>query len=172
LRIRSVIAEYETILATSEREESYQRFLADHPVFLDPLSDLVVLKQRLGTEFATDYAIRRLDGRWLLVEIEKPQDRIFTQAYDFTAEFTHGFGQVLDFQHWVDDNVAYAQRHMDEITAPRGLLVIGMRSGLDERAQAKLRRFVDNSARIEVVTFDDLLVGVRNLYAMLHRPRK
>lgn len=68
----------------------------------------------------------------------------------------------------MDDNVGYAQRHMDGITVPRGLLVIGMREGLDDRAQAKLRRFSDNSARIDVVTFDDLLVGAENLYATLH----
>lgn len=105
----------------------------------------------------------------MLVEIEKPHDRIFTQAYDFTAEFTHAFGQVLDFQHWVDDNVAYAQKHMPLITAPRGLLVIGMRSDLDSRGEAKLRRFADNSARIDIATFDDLLSGGRNLYRNLHR---
>lgn len=166
---RSLITAFEGLLAAREREEGYQRFLADHPVFLDPLSQRVIPKQTLGTEFATDFAVRRLDGRWLLVEIEKPQDRIFTQAYDFTAEFTHAFGQVLDFQHWVDDNVAYAQRHLDGVTAPRGLLVIGMRETLDERAQSKLERFVDNSARIDVVTFDDLLAGAENLYATLHR---
>jgi hypothetical protein len=168
---RSVIEEYRILLEAAEREESYQRFLADHPVFLDPLSDEVVVKQRLGIDFATDFAVRRLDGRWVLVEIEKPQDRIFTQAYDFTAEFTHAFGQVLDFQHWVDDNVAYAQKTMCGITAPRGLLVIGTRSGLDSRARAKLARFADNSGRVDVVTFDDLLAGAENLYATLHRTR-
>ena len=126
-------------------------------------------KQRLGLEFATDYAIKRLDGRWLLVEIEKPHDAIFTRNYDFTAQFTHAFGQVLDFQHWVDDHVAYAQDQMPGITAPRGLLVIGLRSVFDQRAAAKLRRFVDNSSRIDVVTFDDLLTGARNLYDNLHQ---
>jgi hypothetical protein len=160
----SLIEAYELLLTAQEREEVYQRFLAENPVFLDPLSSDVVPKQRLGLEYATDYAVRRLDGRWLLVEIEKPSDKIFTQNLDLTAEFTHAFGQVLDFQHWVDDNVAYAQKHMPGITAPRGLLVIGMRSSLDDRAMAKLRRFADNSERIDVFTFDDLLTGAQNLY--------
>lgn len=165
----SIIGRYEQLLEAGEREEIYQRFLADNPAFLDPLSDVVIPKQRLGVEYATDYAVRRLDGRWLLVEIEKPHDAIFTQAYDFSAGFTHAFGQVLDFQHWVDNNVAYAQRHMTDISAPRGLLVIGMRSALDERAEAKLRQYVENSSRIAVLTFDDLLVAAKNLYANLHR---
>lgn len=165
---RSLIAKYERLLDDHGNEESYQRFLAQHPVFLDPLSDLVVPKQRLGSEFATDYAIRRLDGRWLLVEIEKPHDPIFTRAYDFTAQFTHAFGQVLDFQSWVDEHIAYAQHQMEGIMVPRGLLVIGMRSNLDQRAEAKLRHYVQNSARIDAMTFDDLLIGAQNLYAKLH----
>lgn len=168
----SLIDAYEALLDAADREEVYQQFFADHPEFLDPLSGMVIPKQRLGLEHATDYAIRRLDGRWLLVEIEKPSDPIFTRAYDFSAGFTHAFGQVLDFQHWVDDNVAYAQKHMEGITAPRGLLVVGMRTRLDARATAKLRRFADNSTRIDVATFDDLLLGARNLYAnLVARPR-
>ena len=165
----SVIDEYIALISAQETEEAYQRFLRDNPVFLDPLADRVIPKQRLGLEYATDYAVQRLDGRWLLVEIEKPTTPIMTQGHDFTAEFTHAFGQVLDFQHWVDDNVAYAQRHMERITSPRGLLIIGLRSNLDERSQAKLRTFVDNSSRIDVFTFDDLLFAAENLYSNLRR---
>jgi hypothetical protein len=44
-----------------------------------------------------------------LVEIERPQDKIFTTSDDFASRFTHAFGQVLDFQQWMDRNVAYAQ---------------------------------------------------------------
>lgn len=51
----------------------------------------------------------RHDGGWTLIEIERPQDKIFTTSDDFTSRFTHAFGQVLDFQQWVDQNVAYAQ---------------------------------------------------------------
>ena len=80
----------------------------------------------------------------------------------------HAFGQVLDFQSWVDNNVSYAQKHMKNITAPRGLLVIGLRSKLSEDEQQKLRRFVDNSQRIEVRTFDDLLARGETLYESLH----
>jgi hypothetical protein len=165
---QSLIRQFETLLAEQRSEETYQRFLAENPVFLDPLGDRVIPKQRLGTEFATDYAVRRLDGRWLLVEIEKPQDPIFTRRYDFTAAFTHAFGQVIDFLHWVDKNVAYAQDQMDGIAAPRGLLVIGIRATLDDRAAEKLRQYNANSARIDVMTFDDLFAAANSLYANLH----
>lgn len=57
------------------------------------------------------YVVRRLDNEYILVEIEKPQNRIFTESADFMAEFTHVFGQVIDFQEWVDTHAEYA-RHL------------------------------------------------------------
>jgi hypothetical protein len=108
-------------------------------------------------EYATDFALRRHDGGWTLVEIERPQDDLFTRGDDFAARFTHAFGQVLDFQQWVDQNVAYARELMPGIAAPRGLLVIGTRQGLGDRQTKKLKQFADNSRRIEIVTYDQLL---------------
>ena len=40
-----------------------------------------------------------IDDNFML-EIEKPQDRIFNQNGDFSAAFTHAYGQVLDFLSW------------------------------------------------------------------------
>jgi hypothetical protein len=161
--------EYASLIAADVEEERYQRFLTEHPALLDPLASRVVPKLRLGTEYATDFAVQRHDNRWLLVEIERPQDRVFTKGCDFSARFTHGYGQILDFQSWVDDNVAYAQKTMPNIIIPRGLLVIGRRAGLSEREAVKLRQLVSNSARIDVVAFDDLLRQATVVYENLHR---
>ena len=154
---RSVLDAFAELLNRQEREEEYQLFLAAHPVLLDPLAAEVVPKQRLGLELATDFVVRSHDGRWLLVEIERPHDPLFTAAGNLRERFTHAFGQVLEFQRWVDENVAYAQRHMPGISSPRGLVVMGLRTALSEDQQAKLRQFAANSARIDVATSDDLL---------------
>jgi hypothetical protein len=59
---------------------------------------------------------------------------------------------------------------MPGISAPHGLVVMGMRVTLTDEQQAKLRQFVENSRRIDVVTFDDLLARSRSLYKNLrHR---
>jgi hypothetical protein len=150
------------------REEEYQVFLRDNPVLLDPLAAEAVPKQRLGIERVTDFALKRVDGRWTLVEIEKPQDKLFTLGNDFTAEFTHAFGQVLDFQRWVEDHGEYARSLMPGIASPAGLLVMGRRDSLDDENQGKLMRFVDNSRRIEVMTFDDVLASSESLYKNLY----
>lgn len=168
----SVLDEFRELINEEHQEEEYQQFLAQNPVLLDPLAAEVVPKQSLGGELATDYAIRRHDDRWILVEIERPQDHPFTQGNDFRTRFVHGFGQVLDFQSWVDSNVAFAQKQMPGIVTPRGMLVIGLRSRLDDSQRQKLTRFADNSQRIEISTFDDLLARGESLYESLHhRPR-
>lgn len=166
---RSLLSEFRELVQRRVEEEVYQQFLTAHPVLLDPLAASIEPKQRLGLEYATDFAVRRHDGRWVLVEIERPQDGLFTKGDDLRERFNHAFGQVLDFQHWVDDNVAYAQKLMPGISAPSGLVVMGMRDSLTERQRAKLRQFTENSRRIEVVTYDDLLQRGEALYASLRR---
>jgi hypothetical protein len=117
----------------------------------------------------TDFVLRRYDDKYFLVEIEKPQDRLFTLTNEFTANFTHAFGQVLDFQQWVDSNAAYARVHMPDISSPRGLLVIGRRADMTEENKVKLHRFSINCSAIDIVTFDDLFSNATNLYEAILR---
>ena len=164
----SLLDEFRTLIGMDLPEESYQQFLADNPVLLDPLAAEVIPKQRMGLEHVTDFALRRLDERWVLVEIEKPQDLLFTRGSDFTAAFTHAFGQVIDFQRWVEDHGAYAQDLMKGIASPRGLLVIGRRGHLTADHSRKLERFTKNSSTIDVLTFDDVLLNAEALYRNLY----
>ena len=166
---RSLLEEYARLIKAEHPEETYQRFLADNHAPLDPLAAEILPKVRLGAEYATDFALRRHDNRWLLVEIEKPHDQMFTARDDFSAVFTHAYGQVLDFQRWVDDHVEYARVAMSDVVVPRGLLVIGARDGLTPRQENKLAQLVSNSARIDVVTFDDLLRQATVVYENLHK---
>lgn len=166
---RPLLQQFDEMINQNLREEDYQVFLKRHPVFLDPLSADVIPKQKLGIEMVTDFVLKRYDNKYILVEIEKPQDRLFTLTNDFTAEFTHAFGQVLDFQQWVDSHAAYARVHMPGVSSPRGLLVIGRRTDLSEDNKAKLHRFSINCLAIDVITFDDLLQNATMLYEAILR---
>ncbi|WP_436700669.1 Shedu immune nuclease family protein [Nocardioides sp. BYT-33-1] len=162
-----VIEEWEALVAQDLPEKDYQNFLEKHPVLVDPLAAEVLNRKRLGLELVTDFVVRRHDYRYVVVEIEKPQDRIFTQADDFAAPFTHAMGQILDFQGWVAENVAYAQKHLPGIENPHGVLIMGRRSEVTHDQEAKLRRWLHNSKNIEVLTFDDLSVRARALHTSL-----
>lgn len=163
----SVLEDFESLVSRDLPEERYQEFLKSAPNVLDPLAAEVIPKHRLGDDYITDFVIRRHDRRYLVVEIEKPQDRIFTARNDFTAEFSHAMGQVLDFQGWVTERADYARSKLPNIENPRGLLVMGRRSALTEYQEKKLRRWCINSNSIEVATFDDLIISGRQLLASM-----
>ncbi|MDD2320502.1 MAG: DUF4263 domain-containing protein [Geobacteraceae bacterium] len=166
-----LIDEFEQLIHSNQKEETFQQFLSNHPVFIDPLASEIIPKQRMGIELITDFVTRRYDNRYILVEIEKPHDNIFTASGDFSAKFTHAFGQVLDFQQWVDANAEYARKHMPDISSPRGLLVMGLRKYISKENQQKLHRFTINSTHIDVLTFDDLLENAKNLLTGILRKK-
>jgi Domain of unknown function (DUF4263) len=163
----SLIEEFEALVDASLPEADYQAFLEENPVFLDPLAAEILNRRKLGLELITDFVIRRHDSQYVVVEIEKPQDRVFTAGNDFTAQFSHASGQVLDFQGWVAENIAYAQRPMPGIENPKGLLIMGRRRDMSREGEAKLRRWIANSKHIEVLTFDDLARRARALHTSL-----
>ncbi|MFK4037149.1 Shedu immune nuclease family protein [Nonomuraea wenchangensis] len=165
------IDKFELMVAADLPEESYQQFLKEHPVLLDPLAAEVIQKHKLGTEFVTDFVIRRHDHRYVVVEIEKPQDAIVTSSGNLSALFSHALGQVLDFQDWMANNVAYAQKNLPRIEEPQGLLIMGRRSDMTDSQIRKLRRWCTNSKSIEVMTFDDLVTRGRQLLASLRTHR-
>ncbi|MGE5620993.1 MAG: Shedu anti-phage system protein SduA domain-containing protein [archaeon] len=150
-------------------EEEYHKYFATHPVLIDPLAQEVLSKKKLGVEFITDFVLRRLDNEYILVEIEKPQSRIFNKQNDFSFEFVHSLGQVLDFQEWVETHAEYARSLLPGISSPKGILIIGRRSELSPTQETKLKRFAITCKNIEIYTFDDLLNKAKNLYRNILR---
>lgn len=80
---------------------------------------------RLAWSSRPNFVLRRHDDRCVVVEIEKPHDPLITSKFDLSALFTHAVGQVLDFQQWIADNAAYAQKSFPGIASPAGLVVMG-----------------------------------------------
>lgn len=165
-----ILREFESLMNSNKDEEEYQRFLQSNPCLIDPLAFDVLSKARMGIEHTTDFVLRRLDNEYILVEIEKPSSNIFTKRNDFSAIFTHAMGQVLDFQEWIEGNIAYAEKLFPHISSPQGLLIIGMKKNLSPKQVSKLSRFnINNRGRLKVITFDELLEQgkqyLENLYA-------
>jgi len=165
-----LIETFEALVRGEHGELAFQDFMTAHPSLLEVTAAEVIPLAPLGLEFKTDFVLRRHDGRYIVVEIEKPQDRIFTKGVDFTKEFTHAVGQVIDFQQWVAENVAYAEKHFPGISTPDGVVVIGRRADLDDRRKRKLERWQFNSRSIEILAFDDLSTRARHILESLRRP--
>jgi hypothetical protein len=170
LRISADLLEkYCAIVSQDLREEAYHKFFLENPLFVDPLAQKLFSKHRLGDDFITDFVLERLTGDYFVVEIEKPQDRIFNRANDFTAEFIHGLGQILEFQSWIAANIAYAQKKLPKIFQPPGTLIIGRRTDLNESQKVKLLQFQKNSPNVTVCCFDDLLHRTKTVYENLQK---
>lgn len=163
------INEFIELINMGAKEEEYQRYLETNPVFIDPLASHIVDKQRLGDDYITDFVVETLKGEYIAVEIEKPQDQIFNKKGDFTSNFTHAFGQVIDFISWIEKNIAYADKKLPGVSNPKGLLIMGRLKGMSEANLDKLKRFNKNSNSIEVLTYDDVLSRALSLYKNLRK---
>jgi hypothetical protein len=166
----TTLESFEALIGEDGRpEEDYQKFLSANLVLLDPIALEVVPKHRLGDDYVTDFVIRKANDEYLVVEIERPNTLTFTGSDDFAAPFTHAYGQILDFQDWVESNISYAQKKLPAISSPFGLLVIGRRRDLTAHQRSKLARFnINNRGRVVALCYDDLLDAGWRLYKNLH----
>jgi hypothetical protein len=166
----SLLDQFAELIDRELPEAEYQDFLTANPVLLDPLAAEIVPLAPLGLEFKTDFIVRRHDGRYLVVEIEKPQDPLLTKSRNLSHQFTHALGQVLDFQDWVQHHVAYAQSHFPGINNPAGLLIMGRRSSLTSADKRKVAAWERNSSGVRLATYDDLLSEARQLLVSIRTP--
>ena len=158
--------------AKPKYEEELQIFLRDHPVLLDPFVSELYVKQELGSDFITDYVIRRRNDQYVLVEIERSVERLFNKRGALSHKLSEAIGQVRDFKSWVTENLDYARKKLPNIRHPIGLVVIGRGTDLDENQRIRLAE-ENNSRRgdIKIVTYDDLLETAKCVYRnMIERP--
>lgn len=152
------IDDFKLLIEQNLREEEYQKFLERNLVLLDPLAKLIIPKQELGSDYITDFVIRKYNDEYIVVEIEKPSNKIFNENNDFNAQLFHALKQVLDFQEWVESNISYAQRHMPNISSPKGLVIIGRTNELSEERLNDLRRLnMTLNDRVNILSYDDLI---------------
>ncbi len=159
-----IIQEFNKILKDNLKEELYQKFLKKNPVLIDPLAKQILPKYKLGDDYITDFVVKKINDEYLLVEIEKPGDKIFTNNNDFSSQFSHALGQVIDFQEWVESNIAYARTKMPNISSPIGIIIMGRDDDLNEIQKKKLRRLLINmNGKVKVFTYDDILNNANKL---------
>lgn len=167
-----IIARFRALLEQGKTEQEVHEFLEEHPVLLDAGAVEAISKHKLGTEYVTDFVLRQVNGDYILVEIEKSSDRLFTSKGRIHSQLTDALSQVRDFQRWVHDNLAYARTQLPGITRPRGMVVIGRSAELTDEHRRNLDE--ENFSRrghVEILTYDDLLERAGAIYANLISPR-
>ncbi len=76
----------------------------------------------------------------------------------------HAEQQVIDWLKWLETHNLYAREGIPGIMSPAGYVVIGRRNQLSDYDLEKLRRRNQLfRGQIGIPTYDDLLVGAKNL---------
>jgi hypothetical protein len=96
--IEAAINEFERLLASDPDEPKLQMFLGlpRNKILLDPIAKAVTPEVRLGSEHKVDFVLELPQQRHVLVEIERPRDRLYTKDGDPAGRHKHGQQQIMD----------------------------------------------------------------------------
>ncbi len=141
--------------------EIYRRKLSICPCFAE-----VSLGDKLRCDFC--WLNDNSDGpEWTLVEIEKPNMKLFTSKNDPTAELTHSIEQVTSWKRYFDENPSEKKRIFGAVARFRYVLIGGNKESWSEEFAAKWRINKNNDSNIEIRTSD---VFYRSLLQFKKKP--
>jgi len=155
--------EYEKLISKKAiAEQEVQDFFEKYPRILDARIKKLIPKVSFGGELYPDFVVILINGNHILIEIEKPIDKIYKRNGDPSSKFSHAEQQINDYLHWLYDNSDYLRkRELPNISVENtaGLVVIGMSKNLAPKEKEKLKthNFSTRSSH-ETKTFDQILV--------------
>ena len=160
----STLSEYENLLINRPADESaFHRFFEGHIQLLDPMALDAWSKPRLHGAAEPDFVIRRIDGTYLVVEIETPSKTLVTNDGQLNAQTTRAITQALHYREFLVCRSTEASTTFPQFQTPDCLVVIG----LEQRLNAKQRRTLSLENRIRaglhIVGFDWLAERARTL---------
>lgn len=159
-----VIASFIKILNREHSEEELHQYISKYALLTFHRSE-VYSKTRLGSDYIIDFATCRLMNpgpEWVLIEIERGSDSLFTKSGNPSSKLTHSIGQVLQWRQWILENRKYIDRTMHGIWDPKCQVIIGRRHTLSSDSKKLLRQMNnDHSGKVEIVTFDYLIDNLK-----------
>lgn len=156
------VEEFKRMLASNPAEGIMQKYLGikRNRILLHTAAKSITPEVSLGSEYRADFVIGLPNRRYILVEIERPQDELYTKAGDPAYRHKHGQQQIEDWIEWLDENKDYARKNipaLKQVKEPEYWLVIGRRGNMSEKHRKALARKNAEAHRIRTLTFDDLL---------------
>ncbi len=171
-QVDSDVTEYLALLDSRADEHKIHGFLVSHAYFFHGLLlDIcypypLYSKIRLGSEYVTDFVSfisSSFVPEWRLVEIEPPDQSLFTQNGNPSAALTHAIQQVQDWTRWCEDNINSAQSLMPGLRYPLCFVFLGRRSQLTSEIKEKLRQINHQQNTYRIRTLDSLADAARSV---------
>lgn len=148
-------------------EHEVQEFFEKYPRILDARIKKLIPKVSFGGELYPDFVAILINGDHILIEIEKPIDKIYKRTGDPSSEFSHAEQQINDYLHWLYDNSDYLRRReLPNISVENtaGLIIIGMNKNLTPKEKKKLETHnFSTRSSYKTKAFDQILVENQHL---------
>jgi len=157
-----IVAQYKKLINKSDvKEPELQEFFEENHILLDQRITDVYPQKSFGGEKFPDFVIVLSNGTHVLVELEKPQDKIYNENGDPNAKFTHAEEQIREYLAMANEEKEFLRKRGLPnmcVENTRGLLIIGMSNELSKSDLAKLSRHKYSvCSTYEIKTFDDIL---------------
>ncbi len=119
---KKVISEWEGLLNQNLTEHIYQTYLANNAGFFlgGDNCHLVISKLKLGSELETDFVTLTDDfsngNRFELIEIKRPNTKLFTEKGILTTDFNRATQQIRDWKRWLIDNPSWLKKYLPTVS--------------------------------------------------------
>lgn len=186
--LERLIEKYEEMLGKKLREEHWQKLFSENPFILGLTFGCPIIKIQShafigGKKLSgdgdkiTDFLVKNsLTDNTAIFEIKKPSTTLFNKTpyregvYTPHSEFSGAITQLLDQQYQFQKgilSIKEASRIYDlETYSVHGVLIIGLTPN-DVDQKKSLELFRGNSKGITIITFDELLERLKQLYLFL-----
>jgi hemerythrin-like domain-containing protein len=116
----------------------------------------LLYKPKLSEEYIPDFIIKTSKRKFLVMEIEHPQARLFTKQMDETKELRKARTQMERYLSFIRNNILYLRTKYPELSVEnlQGVIVIG--STLTEEEKQRLNQLNYTLKDYQVKTFDEL----------------
>jgi hypothetical protein len=151
----------ELVYAGNSLEPTFQNFLEENYWIWGFEYTEAIPKRQLGGKHEVDFLLKRIDGKWEIVEIERSNLRLFTRKLDPTKELSHAMQQVRNYQSFCMRNYScLSSEDKLDIFAPKGYVIMG--NALSDSEKKKLDELNKSQSLLEVHTYEYLLTRAKS----------
>ncbi len=158
LLMESIEYYYQLVRKKEIMEEDVLKFLLNHPFMLSLDIEQLFYKPKLSEKYVPDFVIRTSGKKYLVIEVEHPQARLFTKQMDETKELREARTQMEEYLSFIRNNILYLRSKYPELSVEnlQGLIVIGLNSTLTEGEKQRLNQLNYTLKDYQIKTFDEL----------------
>ncbi len=180
--LKKIVDEYDKLLKKrSQKESDWQEFFKRNMLFINSAYIKLIDKKNINISVSIpDFLLIDQFQFMDVFEIKKPDFECLKfdkshKNYYWSTEAAMAIAQVEKYLFELEQN-SYAivadlrkQKIDVNIIRPRGYVLIGKRSALDENAQNSFKILNDSLKNVQVIFFDDLLSTLKSKYTIIKK---